>query len=214
MLDEVAEQRDRRARAALAGLPHQRTGAALSELDREEYEQRLDAYEVQLHEYRARLREYASQLEEAHHDGLTGTWVRHAGRQLLDNELLRAARSSAPLSIAFIDVDGLKALNDSEGHAAGDRALATVAEALLAGLRGYDHVIRWGGDEFLAILPGLTRPQAELRLEQARARMAEAPGSPRVSVGIAERCDREAADSLVARADQALYVSRGRAFDR
>lgn len=90
----------------------------------------------------------------------------------------------------------------------------TVAEGLLVGLRGYDHVIRWGGDEFLAVLPGLTQPQAVLRLEQARTWLAAAPGSPRVSVGVAERQERETLESLVARADRALYLSRGRAFEQ
>src|SRR5690242_19351407 len=93
--DELAEHRVHRAKADLAAAP-------LSEPEREDYELRLDAYEVQLEDYRARLADYASQLEVAHHDGLTGAWLRQAGRQLLKEEMQRAERAGAPLSIAFV----------------------------------------------------------------------------------------------------------------
>jgi diguanylate cyclase (GGDEF)-like protein len=208
--DEVAEHRVRRASGG--HLPQQRDvdAAGLSEPDREDYELRLDAYEVQLAAYRERLEEFAAQLEAAHHDGLTGTWLRHAGRQLLEEEVQRAARLDTPLSIAFVDVDGLKARNDRLGHAAGDHALVTIARALIVGLRGYDHVVRWGGDEFLCVLPGLTEPEASRRLQQVRGFLAAGVHGLTISVGIAERHSGETIDALVGRADRALYVSRGR----
>jgi diguanylate cyclase (GGDEF)-like protein len=208
--DELAEQRERH--AAGGALPQQRTSLrhALTEPDREHYERQLDAYEVQLAEYRARLEDAAAQLEAAHHDGLTGTWLRHAGRQLLEEELLRAARTGGTLSIAFVDLDGLKARNDCQGHAAGDRALVAVARALLVGLRGYDHVVRWGGDEFLCVLPGLSEDEAVRRLEQAHAFLAAADDEISISFGVAAWCPGEDADDYVARADHALYMSRGR----
>jgi diguanylate cyclase (GGDEF)-like protein len=210
-VDEVAEQRERN--AAAQRFPAQRAAEVLSEADREQYELRMDAYEVQLSEYRAMLRAAASQLEEAHHDGLTGTWLRQAGRRLLEQELQRAVRTDTPLSIAFVDVDGLKVLNDTEGHAAGDRALVSVARALLTGLRGYDHVIRWGGDEFLCVLPSVTHDEAVRRLEQARASLLAEPGAFSISLGVVERHAGESCDELVARADAALYRSRGRHRD-
>jgi diguanylate cyclase (GGDEF)-like protein len=179
----------------------------LSDLDREHYELRLDAYEVQVSEYRRRLHEVVNQLEAAHHDGLTGTWLRHAGRKLLEQELLRAGRTDTPLSIGFVDVDGLKALNDTAGHAAGDQALVAVARALLSGLRGYDHVIRWGGDEFLCVLPAVTHNEAVRRLEEARTSLLVEQGIG-ISLGIVERHAGEGVEALVARADQALYVGR------
>ncbi|MCU1673426.1 MAG: sensor diguanylate cyclase [Frankiales bacterium] len=182
----------------------------LAEPDREEYELALDRYEVQLGEYRARLEEYAAQLDAAHHDGLTGTWLRQAGRQLLEEELQRAARADAPLSIAFVDLDGLKVRNDELGHAAGDRALVAVAHALLAGLRVYDHVVRWGGDEFLCVLPGVRQDEADRRLQDVRRELARGPDRLSISVGTAERHAGEAADELVERADRVLYLSRGR----
>ncbi|MBK5307066.1 MAG: GGDEF domain-containing protein [Frankiaceae bacterium] len=199
--DQVAEQRQR---------PAHNPVVVLTEPEREEYEQKLDAYEVMLAEYRSRSEEYDAQLEAAHHDGLTGAWLRHGGRQLLEEELRRADRHGTPLSIAFTDVDGLKARNDQFGHAAGDQALITVARALLVGLRGYDHVIRWGGDEFLCVLPGLTQDEAVRRMEQVRGFLAA--GDPRlsISVGIAERETGEGLDALVTAADRALYSARGR----
>ena len=200
--DELAEHRVRRAKADLAAAP-------LSEPEREDYELRLDAYEVQLEDYRARLADYASQLEVAHHDGLTGAWLRQAGRQLLKEEMQRAERAGAPLSIAFVDVDGLKAINDRHGHAAGDQALTTVARALIVGLRGYDHVVRWGGDEFLCVLPGVTEDEARRRLTQAQ-RVLAAGGQLAISVGVAQCAAGESLEEVVNRADQALYRSRER----
>jgi diguanylate cyclase (GGDEF)-like protein len=201
--DELAEHRARRAHAELAVAP-------LTEPDREDYELRLDAYEVQLAEYRERLADYASQLEAAHHDGLTGAWLRHAGRQLLEKEMQRADRQATPLSIAFVDIDGLKPINDRLGHAAGDRALITVARALIVGLRGYDHIVRWGGDEFLCILPGVVADEAGRRLRDAQEFLAAGNEQVAISVGVAERRTAETLEQLVGRADYALYMSRGR----
>jgi diguanylate cyclase (GGDEF)-like protein len=209
-VDELLLQRRRRAQQQV---PQQREDQVdLSEPDREAYELRLDAYEVQLAEYRQRLEDYASQLDAAHHDGLTGAWLRQAGQQLLDEEIQRSDRLATPLTIAFVDLDGLKALNDRNGHGVGDRALATVARALIAGLRGYDHVIRWGGDEFLCVVPGLAQPEAVRRI--ATAREAIAGHGLSISVGIAERRCGEDVASLVHRADLALYESRGRGLRR
>lgn len=209
-VDEVAQQRSRHH----SRVPHQRDGApGLSEPDREDYELRLDAYELQLAEYRARLEALCVQLEVAHHDALTGTWLRHAGRQLLDEEVQRAGRLGTTVSVAFVDVDGLKQRNDTLGHAAGDRALVLVARSLLAGLRRYDHVVRWGGDEFLCVLPGVTRDEAARRVEQSRVLVSAAQDGLTISVGVAERRPGEPVDELVGRADRDLYLSRGRTLN-
>ena len=204
----VPEVADELAARRSAGVPQQRP--PLSEPDREQYEQQLDAYAVELAAYRARLQDAAEQLEAAQHDGLTGAWLRHAGRRLLEQELDRAARTDSPLSIAFVDVDGLKALNDTAGHAAGDAALVAVARALLAGLRGYDHVVRWGGDEFLCVLPAVTREDAVRRMVDVRHVLLASPARTSISLGVVERHAGETAEALVARADEALYRSRGR----
>lgn len=207
-VDEVAELRQRRAMAGW--VPQQWPTPVMSDDDRERYELQLDAYQVQVEQQQARLAAYADQLAAAHHDGLTGTWLRHAGQQLLAEELQRAARHDTPLCIAFVDVDGLKARNDRDGHAAGDRALVAVAQALQDGLRGYDTIVRWGGDEFLCVLPGLREKEAVRRLEQARAALARGAGNISISTGVEERRGGETVEALVARADAALYASRGR----
>jgi diguanylate cyclase (GGDEF)-like protein len=178
--------------------------------EREAYELRLAAFEAEGAEYRKRLAAYAERLDAAYHDELTSAWLRQAGRALVDTELQRAQRLGTPLSVAFVDIDGLKRINDQLGHAAGDLALRTVASALLDGLRGYDHVIRWGGDEFLCVLPGLTHVQATRRLEEARAFLANGTPQLGISVGVAERLTGESLDTIVARADRALYEARSR----
>jgi diguanylate cyclase (GGDEF)-like protein len=181
---------------------------ALTASEREAYELRLQALEAEGAEYRRRLAAYAERLEAAHHDELTSAWLRQAGRALVDTELQRAQRLGTPMSVAFVDIDGLKRINDQLGHAAGDLALTTVARALIVGLRGYDHVIRWGGDEFLCVLPGLTHEEATRRLDETCSFLAA--GTPQVGItfGVAERLTGEGLDELVDRADGALYATR------
>ena len=89
------------------------------------------------------------ELELAHLDSLTGALSRNLGRVTLQHEIERSRRSGEPWALAFIDVDGLKELNDREGHAAGDVLLQTVVLALKDELRSYDPIVRLGGDEFL-----------------------------------------------------------------
>lgn len=212
--DEVAELRERHAHAArLARMPAQRAPGELSEPDREQYELRMDEYEVQLASYRVQIADYAAKLDAAHHDSLTGAWLRAGGYHLLEQELQRAGRTDSRLSVGFVDVDGLKVRNDTRGHAAGDQALRTVGRSLLAGLRGYDHVIRWGGDEFLCVMPGMTEEEAAYRLSQAKKELAADPQELSISVGVAQWRPGEPADALIARADAALYRSRERILD-
>jgi diguanylate cyclase (GGDEF)-like protein len=150
----------------------------------------------------------ADALARAAYDELTGARARAAGLAELDNELDRCRRTSSPLALAYVDVIGLKTLNDTEGHAAGDRALATVGRVLLAGLRSYDHVVRWGGDEFLCLLPGVCQDEAERRVRHVQRVLEGGAEGLTVSMGVAERHAGESAAELVARADAALYRKR------
>jgi diguanylate cyclase (GGDEF)-like protein len=120
----------------------------------------------------------------------------------------RARRTGQVLVVAFVDVDGLKSINDVEGHAAGDRALQQVADALRSSLRSYDLVIRYGGDEFVCAMSGLTLADAEPRLAQVNVGLGQGPHHRSVSVGLAQLQHDDSLDSLVARADTALYVAR------
>ena len=123
--------------------------------------------------------------------------------------MIRASRTAQPLVIAFIDIDGLKSVNDGPGgHAAGDRLITEVAATLVAGLRPYDLVIRYGGDEFLCVLPGLTAADATRRFDLIRTSLAAATEGGSVSVGIATLAEHDLLDALVARADAALYQGR------
>ena len=114
--------------------------------------------------------------------------------------------------VVVVDLDDLKMLNDTYGHAAGDGALQSLADALRSCLEGDDLLFRWGGDEFVLILRGATLAHAEARFdgfnEKLRAR--PIPGAPdpidlRASVGLSEFADADTLDHAIARADQAMY---------
>ena len=110
--------------------------------------------------------------------------------------------------LAFVDVDGLKAANDSGGHAAGDRMLRAVADALRAKLRAHDLIIRYGGDEFVCAVSGLTAADAATRLRLVNVALEALPERASVTVGLAELAADESPAELVARADAALYAER------
>jgi len=142
-------------------------------------------------------------------DDLTGARRRGVGLEELRNEIDRARRTGGNLIAAFVDVDGLKAVNDRLGHAAGDVLLREVAEGLMRHVRSYDLVVRLGGDEFLCALPGITADEARARLIElgVELRAAEVAGS--ITFGLAELRDGESRDSLIARADLDLLATRG-----
>jgi diguanylate cyclase (GGDEF)-like protein len=108
--------------------------------------------------------------------------------------------------LAFVDVDGLKATNDSLGHAAGDRLLREIVGRIRAHLRSYDLIVRYGGDEFACLLT-LSTSETARRFEMVRAELAEA-GQGSITVGLAELRPQDSVEDLIARADQALYRQR------
>lgn len=150
----------------------------------------------------------------AQHDALTGTLNRHGIEQRLAHEIDRASRKSHPLSALLIDVDHFKSINDGAGHAAGDLALRTVALGISNSLRSYDLLGRYGGDEFLLLLPETAAPQAldvANRIHSLLALITHSlPTSmrPTVSIGIAEILPTDNAFTLIARADAALYDAK------
>jgi diguanylate cyclase (GGDEF)-like protein len=145
---------------------------------------------------------------EAGVDALTGALRRDRGLVDLQREITRARRSDGRLVLAFVDVDGLKAINDSEGHAAGDRLLRDVATTLRNGLRSYDLVIRYGGDEFVCALPDTDVGGARQRFEEVARSLAEKNPGASVSVGLAALENEDTVDRLTSRADAALYSRR------
>jgi diguanylate cyclase (GGDEF)-like protein len=153
-------------------------------------------------------REYSS------YDALTGAYLRGAGFAELSREIGRARRENQPLAVAFLDVDGLKAANDARGHAAGDRMLRAVADALRDNLRAHDLVVRYGGDEFVCAVAGLGGAEAAARLALVNRSLAALPEPASVTVGLAELQAGDTAEDLVARADDALYEQRQRPAQR
>jgi diguanylate cyclase (GGDEF)-like protein len=155
------------------------------------------------------LHERVEALEErASTDELTGVLRRGAGLAALEREIDRARRSGGPLVVAFLDVDGLKRVNDELGHAAGDQLLVDVATVLRTRLRSYDLVMRWGGDEFVCALYGAEVDGALRRLEDVAAGIVEVTGGRSVSWGLVVLEASDSAVTLIGRADAALYEGR------
>ncbi len=156
--------------------------------------------------------------EQATHDGLTGLWNRSMVLDQLTLELARAARDHKPLSIAMADLDHFKHINDSHGHGGGDLVLREAADRMRSVLRAYDGLSRYGGDEFLLLLPACDTIAALDIAERARAAIAAEPARTdalalpmTISVGIACTVDAQVEPTtLIAAADEALYRAKAR----
>lgn len=142
-------------------------------------------------------------------DELTGAHRREAGVVALERELLRAKRTKQPFALAFVDIDGLKGINDSRGHAAGDKLLCGTASAIRDHLRDYDLIVRFGGDEFLCALLDVTMAEAAKRFSLVNADLG-AEHQASITVGLAELEADDALADLIARADEAMYGERQR----
>jgi diguanylate cyclase (GGDEF)-like protein len=183
------------------------------------------------HELRVRLRagrrvlDLQQQLMEAReslrlqatHDHLTGLLNRGAILESLNNELARVSREQQPIALLMADLDRFKAINDTYGHQSGDAVLREAARRMKSVIRRYDALGRYGGEEFLFVLPGCHPADAFSQAERVRAAIAEEPFSagPRVfpvtcSIGAAYRTapSAEDPDALVREADMALYSAK------
>jgi diguanylate cyclase (GGDEF)-like protein len=139
-------------------------------------------------------------------DALTGLPTREQGERILRREVARAVRTGLPLTVMFVDLDGFKAINDTRGHLAGDRVLRDVARAMERSVRETDAVIRWGGDEFVVVLPATDVTGAARVAERLGA--AAASAGLGASVGVAQWEPGDTVDALVARADRAMYGAK------
>ena len=146
-------------------------------------------------------------------DPLTSTHRRWYG----ESRLKELVEHGEVVAVAMVDIDHFKRVNDEHGHAVGDQVLTAVGQALVGGLRGNDLVCRWGGEEFLVILPSTPPTGALLVAERLRAAVAALSGLPltvTVSIGLAACVQDDTHFDLVARADEALYAAKRRGRNR
>jgi len=155
-------------------------------------------------------------------DENTGLPNRRAFLRRLDDEMERANRYQMPISLALIDLDFFKEINDSYGHPAGDAVLAWYAQHALPIFRHYDLVARWGGEEFAILFPGTSLHGARQALAKLRRHIQGATvdydgreiGVPTFSAGLTAFRDGDSEESLIKRADQALYLAKNNGRDR
>ncbi|MEA2194041.1 MAG: hypothetical protein QOG42_475 [Solirubrobacteraceae bacterium] len=148
----------------------------------------------------------ARQLTIAETDALTGVRTRAAGLVELDHEVDRCRRGEGSLVVAYVDVVGLKALNDSEGHGAGDALLKRVVAQMRSRLRSYDLIMRLGGDEFLCAMSNITMADARERFRSVAEGLTASPQPGSIRSGLAELVPDETAGMLIARADSELVA--------
>ena len=154
-------------------------------------------------------------------DALTNIPNRRYFRESLEREVQRAAREGAPFSVIMLDIDHFKAVNDSHGHAVGDRVLQAVAERLETSLRQMDMVGRLGGEEFGVLLPGNTLADALAVAERLRGQVAALPVevghstvSVTISLGVVQAAFGDTVDALLSLADSALYAAKNSGRNR
>lgn len=158
---------------------------------------------------RAHEREHNRLLAEldhlAHTDPLTGLANRRAWQVELDRGLARARRTGEPVSVALVDVDSFKAVNDVHGHSGGDSLLIKIAQNWTEMLRPDDVLARVGGDEFAVLIPDCSYPDIPEVIKRLRAGM---PTPHSCSIGVATWDTLEVSDQLMKRADKALYQAK------
>jgi diguanylate cyclase len=154
-------------------------------------------------------------------DELTGASNRRSIMRALNEEIDRAGRNHAPCSIALIDLDWFKRINDAYGHPTGDEVLRTFAISIFANIRSIDRFGRYGGEEFLMVLPDMDTDRAMRALDRLRIIVADldwsafSPGMKvTMSAGVATLRPDENPDTFLARADSALYAAKARGRDR
>jgi len=146
---------------------------------------------------------------------LTGIGNRRYALQMLESKMAEAKRSKASLGLVFMDIDHFKKINDTYGHKVGDVALKMVSRTLSNAMRSYDFLARWGGEEFIAILPNLAMPQLGGFVERLRA-LVESSSTEvskgelvvTISIGAVVAKPDESLEALVSRADGLMYVSK------
>ena len=175
-----------------------------------------------LHNRSVELKAANKRIEElAELDELTGSYNRRCIMRMLDDEIARAQRINTPCSIALIDLDWFKRINDAYGHPTGDEVLRTFAITVFANIRNIDKFGRYGGEEFLLVLPETPGDAAARILDRLRAIIADLDWSAfslgmrvTISAGVTTLRRDESPDTFLARADSALYAAKARGRNR
>jgi diguanylate cyclase (GGDEF)-like protein len=181
-----------------------------------------DSLRKKLYKRGAELSEAYKRIEElAELDELTGSFNRRCIMRMLDDEIARAHRGHMPCAIALIDLDWFKRINDAYGHPTGDEVLRAFAITVFANIRTIDRFGRYGGEEFLLVLPDTPGDEAARILDRLRAIIADldwsafSPGMRvTISGGVATLNPNETPDTFLARADSALYAAKARGRNR
>ncbi len=154
-------------------------------------------------------------------DELTGASNRRSIMRMLEEEIARSKRNGTPCSIALIDLDWFKRINDAYGHPTGDEVLRTFSITSFANIRSVDRFGRYGGEEFLLVLPDMDTARAVRALDRLRTIIAEldwsafSPGMQvTISAGVATLRANETSDTFLARADSALYAAKAQGRNR
>ncbi len=186
-------------------------GKRIPAVEYDAFSEKVQKFNEQARRIREAFRRALSEL-----DPLTGLHNRQIMMTSLERERERAVRTGAPCSLVLADIDHFKSVNDTYGHAAGDFVLRTVAGRLLANLRPYDEIFRYGGEEFLVVLPGAQKSAASEVVERLRLSLSEAPvvlsdntSLPlTASFGICLIREDTALKQTIEHADRALYVAK------
>jgi len=169
-----------------------------------------------------KLKEAYRRIEElAELDELTGSFNRRCIMRMLEEQIVRAQRTETPCAVALIDLDWFKRINDSHGHPIGDEVLRTFAITVFANIRDTDRFGRYGGEEFLLVLPDTPVDRAAEILDRLREIIADLDWSAfsadmrvTISAGVATLRPDEISDTLLARADSALYAAKAQGRNR
>lgn len=158
----------------------------------------------------------------ARSDALTGLSNRHAMEEAFPREIARCVQTESPVSLIMIDVDQFKSFNDKFGHVAGDRALSAVAHVLQKQFRPRDLLVRYGGDEFSVLLPGVQVKEAIVIADRVRRAVSGSTGAigdslvqipVKISLGVAQLDENGTYESLLRAADDALYRAKNAGRD-
>jgi len=182
-------------------------------------EDELQAAERKVAEAERNIESMKSELEQVkallQQDPLTGVLNRRGMEDAFRQESSRCDRQGTRMGVALIDLDDFKQVNDSRGHATGDRALVHLAHLMRATLRPTDRIARFGGEEFLVLLPDTGLDETAAVMERLQRELCNCPlreGAEAIAIafscGVAQRAAREPLEPLMARADRALYAAK------